>query len=128
MAGIEYHLKFRAGTACYAMPEVNVMGKGGELLRVRCAGCSGEEIATTTTGHYVKVIASRYTNYSPYFEQAEWHVLGPDEAVLGWRTNEGPSSAGMWTVYLLTDKKGNLRIIPRHRVPKAAPKSAEGYR
>jgi hypothetical protein len=117
MATIEYTLKYQAGSYVRGLPEVYVMKKGGGYFRVPCAGCEYEERAREAEGHYVKVVASRYTQYPPTKKYAEWRTLGDNDAVLGWRTRASSRQAGMWVVYLLEDKRGQLIIVPRYRTP-----------
>lgn len=63
-------------------------------------------------GHYVKVIAERYTA-GRGDSMCDWKHLSVNEAVLAWRTNEGDRAKGNWIVYLLVDDKGNPIIVPR---------------
>jgi hypothetical protein len=117
MPTIEYSITCQAGSHTRGFPDVYVMKKGGGCHRVPCAGCVPEETAKQAEGHYVKVIATRYTLYNPKQEFAVWNNLSEDEAVLGWRTSASSRGAGMSVIFLLEDKRGQLIIVPRFRTP-----------
>lgn len=111
MAAIEYTLKNTIWPSTFAQ-EVEVMGKQGAMIRVPCIGFTNKNIADMYKGHYVKVIAERYTADNGQ-SQSDWKYISVDDAVLGWRTNEGSQAQGNWIVYLLMDDKGIPIIVPR---------------
>ena len=111
MAAIEYTLKNVVGV--YPFPQdVEAMAKNNGRIRVPCVGFTNKSIASKYKGHYVKVIAERYTASNGGM-QSDWKYLSVDEAVLGWRTNEGDQAKGNWMVYLLVDNNGVPVIVPR---------------
>lgn len=111
MAAIEFTLTNQIGSSVFAQ-EVEVMGKQGMMIRVPCVGFTNKRITTLHKGHYVKVIAERYTADNAN-AQSNWKYISVDDAVLGWRTNEGSQAQGNWIVYLLLDDKGVPIIVPR---------------
>ena len=113
MAGIEFSVTHRAGSG-FSGVEVEVMGKMGMRIRVPCAGVAFHDEIKLKRGHYVKVLASRYTNDNPQVSMAPWMPLREDEAVLGWRTLDYADPT-RWVVYLCCDKQGELIIVPRQR-------------
>lgn len=118
MAAIEFYRKVLAGNVAgqLEMPLVDVMGRQGSIIRVPCVGVSHSGIIDDEGGHKVKVIADRYTNGEPH-AMCKWIDLKPDEAVLGWRTDQASTAPGQWVVYLICDKAGDLIIIPRNSKP-----------
>lgn len=111
MPGIEYTLKNHIKGSSIAQ-DVEVMGKDNARIRVPCVGFTNEKITQTTKGHYVKVIAERYYETHANNEN-DWKYISVDDAVLGWRTNQGSAAKGNWIVYLLTNAKGVPIIVPR---------------
>lgn len=111
MAAIEFTLRNIVGVSPFAQ-EVEVMGKHGTRLRVPCVGFTKESITKTTKGHYVKVIAERYSETYATTE-SDWKYISVDDAVLGWRTNQSNVAMGDWIVYLLVNDKGVPIIVPR---------------
>lgn len=111
MAAIEYTLKNTIWPSTIAQ-EVEVMGKYNTRIRVPCVGFTDERITKTTKGHYVKVIAERYSETYATTE-SDWKYISVDDAVLGWRTNQSSVATGDWIVYLLVDAKGVPIIVPR---------------
>lgn len=111
MPAIEFTLKNYIGVTPIAQ-EIEVMGKHSTLIRVPCVGFTNRSIANTSKGHYVKVIAERYTRDNVR-SQSDWKYISVDEAVLGWRTNDSPQAKGSWIVHLLLDDKGQPIIVPR---------------
>jgi hypothetical protein len=87
MAAIEYTLKNTIWPSTFAQ-EVEVMGKLGAMIRVPCIGFTNKSIADMYKRHYVKVIAERYTADNGQ-SKSDWKYISVDDAVLGWRTNEG---------------------------------------
>lgn len=120
MAAIEFYRRVLAGNVSgqLEMPPVEVMGKHNSIIRVPCVGVSHIGIIDGKSGHKVKVIAERYTNENPH-AMCAWIDLKPNEAVLGWRTDQATAAPGQWVVYLICDKAGKLIIIPRHSQPPA---------
>lgn len=92
--------------------EVEVMGKSGARIRVRCLGFTNKNIARSRDGHYVKVIAERYSVGNNHV-QASWVYVSVDEAMLGWRTE----FKGEWVVYLLLGERGVPIVVPRTSKP-----------
>ena len=115
MPAIEFTLKNYIGVVPFAQ-EIEVMGKHGMLIRVPCVGFTNKSIANTSNGHYVKVIAERYT-WGNVGTQSDWKYISVDEAVLGWRTNDSYQAKGNWIVHLLLDDKGHPIIVPRTSKP-----------
>lgn len=115
MPAIEFTLKNYIGVTPIAQ-EIEVMGKHGTLIRVPCVGFTNKSIADRSKGHYVKVIAERYTKDNVR-TQSDWKYISVDEAVLGWRTNDSPQAQGNWIVHLLLDDKGQPIIVPRATKP-----------
>lgn len=116
MPNIEYTLQTIAGSDVRgAYPDVNVLSKTGDLIRVPCAGCEFQERAITAEGHYVKVVASRYTEYNPFtIRWTEWREVRSDQAILGWRTAASSKSKVQgFVVFLLLDVKGQFIFVPR---------------
>ncbi len=111
MAAIEFTLKNTIWPSTIAQ-EVEVMGKDNARIRVPCVGFTDERITKTTKGHYVKVIAERYSETYATTER-DWKYISVDDAVLGWRTNQSNVAMGDWIVYLLIDDKGVPIIVPR---------------
>lgn len=113
MAGIEFSVTRIVGGGSRG-EEVQVMGNLGMRITVPCAGVAFHDGIKRKHGHYVKVIASRYTNDNPGSSLADWKPLGDDEAVLGWRTLDD-ADPSLWVVYLCCDRRGCLIIVPQHR-------------
>ena len=124
MAGIEFSVTRIVGDGAGRV-DVEVMGKMGRRISVPCAGVAYHGGIKFEAGHYVKVLASRYTNDNPGSLLADWRTLGDDEAVLGWRTLDDADPT-RWVVYLCCDARGRLIIVPRHRNLKTGAVCASG--
>jgi hypothetical protein len=111
MPAIEYTLLNQISVTNFAQ-DVEVMGRSGSRIRVPCLGFTNKRISESTNGHFVKVIAERYSEGNAH-AHCDWKYVSVDEAVLGWRTNEGNEAKGNWIVYLLVDDKGVPIIVPR---------------
>jgi hypothetical protein len=116
MPNILYSLQTYAGSEVRGCPDVNVLGRNGNLIRVPCAGCEYHERALEAEGHYVKVVASHFTTSNPYIKYPDWHQIPDHKVVLGWRTAAASKApvAG-FVVFLLLDVKGKLIIVDRNR-------------
>lgn len=111
MPAIEFTLTNHVSVSHFAQ-DVEVMGKYGSKIRMPCVGFTNQSITKSTHGHYVKVIADKYSDGNAH-AGCHWKYLSDNEAVLGWRTNEGRQAKGDFIVYLLVDDQGVPIIVPR---------------